>query len=78
MDTTSAKLQKCFLAVFPQLDSTTVPRASVDTVQTWDSVAHITLLSLIGEEFAIDIDFEEFEGASSFHDILERVRSVTS
>jgi len=52
--------------------------ASVDTIGTWDSVAHVTLLSLIGEEFAIDIDFEEFAGATSFPEILERVRAVTS
>ena len=78
MDTTTQKLRKCFLTIFPQLDSSAVPMASVDTVGTWDSVAHVTLLSLIGEEFAIDIDFEEFAGATSFHEILERVRAVTS
>ena len=78
MDTATQKLQKCFLAVFPQLDSSAVPLASVDTVGAWDSVAHVTLLSLIGEEFAIDLDFEEFAGATSFDEILQRVRAVTS
>jgi acyl carrier protein len=74
MDTTVAKLEKCFLRVFPNLDSGMIQQASVDNVPKWDSVAQITLLTLIGEEFAIDVDFEEFEGATSFPAILDRLR----
>ena len=57
--------------------SARIPAASVDSVAEWDSMAQITLLSLIGEEFGIDIDFEEFEGAVSFTDILARVQQRT-
>jgi len=78
MDNTELKLQKCFLTVFPQLNTETVRDASVESLSAWDSVAHITLLTVVGEEFGTDIDFEEFAGASSFADVLERLRAITS
>jgi acyl carrier protein len=77
MDETTTRLQRCFLAMFPELDSAgeTIHHASADTVPRWDSLAQVTLLSLIGEEFGIGIDFEAFEGAWSFSAILDRLRS---
>jgi acyl carrier protein len=74
MDETATKLEQCFRIAFPTLDPAAIPLASVDRVPAWDSVAQITLLNLIGEEFAIDIDFEEFEGATSFPEVLARLR----
>ena len=52
-----------------------VSSAGVETVKEWDSVAHVTLLSVIGEEFGLDVDFEQFEGATSFQAILDRLAS---
>jgi acyl carrier protein len=74
MDETATRLEQCFRIAFPTLDPAAIPLASVDRVPAWDSVAQITLLNLIGEEFAIDIDFEEFEGATSFPEVLVRLR----
>lgn len=42
----------------------------------WDSVAQVTLLTVIGEEFGIEIDFEEFEGATSFQELENRLDQV--
>jgi len=75
MDDVAARLTQCFLAVFPGLDPVQVSSASVDTVKKWDSVAHVTLLSVIGEEFGLEVDFEQFEGANSFQAILDRLRT---
>jgi hypothetical protein len=33
---------------------------------------------LIGEEFNIDIDFEEFEGGTSFGALFDRLREISS
>jgi acyl carrier protein len=74
LDADAAKLESCFLQVFPDLKQSDVATASHATVSAWDSIAQVTLLSLIGEEFNLDIDFEEFEGATSFNDILTLVR----
>ena len=78
MDETASKLEQCFRIAFPNLDPAAISSASVDSVPQWDSVAQITLLNLIGEEFAIDIDFEEFEGANSFSEMLVRLRERLS
>ncbi len=72
------RLVSCFHTVFSTLDRSAIPHATPDTVAGWDSVAHVTLLSLVGEEFGIDIDFDEFEEAVSFASILERVRLATA
>jgi acyl carrier protein len=69
------RLAGCFEKVFPKLSRNEIPNATEASVAGWDSMAHVTLLSLIGEEFGVDIDFEDFEGATSFPAILELVRA---
>jgi acyl carrier protein len=72
------RLVGCFEIVFPNLNRSDIPAATHDSVAEWDSIAQVTLLSLIGEAFGIDIDFEEFEGSSSFAAILELVSARTA
>lgn len=76
MEKIRAKLVECFLLVFPKLDRSQVERASVDNVKEWDSVAQVNLLTVIGEEFGIEIDYEEFEGANSFDALAERLAQL--
>ena len=73
----SERLIKCFQQVFPAMSAAEIPAATQENTSAWDSVAHITLLSLIGEEFGIDIDFEEFAEATSFSAVLDLVRART-
>jgi len=75
-DATFEKLRSCFETIFPQLNPSDIPSATSASVAGWDSVAQVTLLSLIGEEYGLDIDFEVFEGATSFASILELVRQL--
>jgi acyl carrier protein len=77
-DAQSDLLISCFENVFPNLSRADIPNASHATLAAWDSVAHVTLLSLIGEAFSIDIDFEPFEGATSFAAILDLLRRQTT
>jgi acyl carrier protein len=76
MDTTRTKLERCFSLTFPKLDPGQYPAATAETMADWDSVAQVTLLTVIGEEFGIDIDFEEFEGATSFQELESRLDQV--
>jgi acyl carrier protein len=76
MENTNTKLAHCFSLVFPNLEPARIPDASVENVTEWDSVAQVNLLSLIGEEFAMDIDFEDFEGATSFKALATRLNEV--
>jgi acyl carrier protein len=77
MDTISTKLAHCFSLVFPNLEAVRIPDASAENVTEWDSVAQVNLLTLIGEEFAIDIDFEDFEGATSFKALAARLEEMS-
>jgi acyl carrier protein len=60
------KLIHCFQQVFPNLSRPEILSASQENMSAWDSIAHVTLISLIGEEFGMDLDFEDFEEATSF------------
>ncbi|MGD1095852.1 MAG: acyl carrier protein [Bryobacteraceae bacterium] len=68
------RLVSCFQTVFTNLNPGDIPAARHDNVAAWDSVAHVTLLSLVAEEFGMEIGFEEFESATSFRSILDLTR----
>jgi acyl carrier protein len=72
MDNVRDKLGRCFALAFPKLDPGKYATASAENVMEWDSVAQLTLLTVIGEEFEREIDFDEFDGATSF-EALARV-----
>jgi acyl carrier protein len=71
-------LAKCFIAVFPSLIAETVSSASPKTVDGWDSVATVTLLSVIEEEFQIEIGPEDLESLLSFESALDYVAQRVS
>jgi acyl carrier protein len=75
MSDTRTRLLKCFSAVFSDLPETDIPRASATTVAGWDSLASITLLSVLEEEFALQINPEELEHLQSFQSVLDFVES---
>jgi hypothetical protein len=78
MDNVREKLAHCFALAFPQMDPSRCFAASVENTKEWDSVAQVTLITLIGEEFGIDADFEEFEGATSFEAIANRISEIST
>jgi len=71
------RLISCFKQVFPAMSPVDIPAATQEATSAWDSIAQVTLLSLIGESFGIDIDFEEFAETTSFATILDLVRART-
>lgn len=78
MEDVKIKLAHCFSLAFPQMDPKQYETATADNTSNWDSIAQVTLLSLIGEEFGIDINFEEFEGATSFDSLANRISEITA
>jgi acyl carrier protein len=74
-----ARLIRCFTSVFPQVPSDRIQAASVETVSEWDSLAAVTLVAVIEEEFGLAIDpldlpeltsFAEFEAYLREHGVL--------
>lgn len=70
MSDTAARLRKCFAAVFPALPEADIAAASIASVGQWDSLATVTLLSVVGEEFGVEVDFDRFEELTSFEGLL--------
>ena len=70
MDDMEKRLTACFSAVLPDLAPEEISRASATSVESWDSVATVTLVAVVEEEFGISIDEEAPERFDSFKNIL--------
>ncbi len=70
MPDTRERLIRCFAAVFPKLSQQQIARASPATVTAWDSVASVTLVTLIEEEFHVQIATADMDELVSFEQVL--------
>ncbi len=52
-----------------------IPWASTTTVEAWDSIATATLVSLMQEEFGIQVAPEELDRFVSFREVLAYLQS---
>lgn len=71
MNDVQARLAKCFLAVFPDLNPAEIVHSAANTVTGWDSVATVTLLTLIEEEFRLRIDVADLDQFTSFENLQD-------
>jgi acyl carrier protein len=67
----SERLSNCFATVFPDLTPEEIPRASHASVATWDSLATVTLIAVIEEEFGVSVEPEAFDYMVSYDLALE-------
>jgi len=75
MQTTQDRIASCFSAVFPDIQAAEIPRASTASLAAWDSVAHVTLLASIAEEFGVELEIEDYESLVSYALILDYLES---
>lgn len=66
MDETRRRLISCFQVVFPDLPEEAIPNASTATVANWDSVAAITLMNVVEDEFGLQMDLDDLADLDSF------------
>jgi acyl carrier protein len=78
MDDTRERLERCFSAVFPDLSPDEIRRASPATVGAWDSLANVTLVTVIEEEFGLQLPLDDPDWAASFELILAHVNDAQS
>jgi acyl carrier protein len=71
VDLIEQRLMGCFEAVFPRLSREEIVNATPESVAQWDSIATVTLSSVIEEEFGLPVDLD---GGLSFPDILSALR----
>jgi acyl carrier protein len=74
MDNLEQRLVKVFAIAFPDLPSERIREASASGLEGWDSLRAITLLTLMEEEFGIQMDFEDVEHLTSFSSIAEYLK----
>ena len=60
------RLTSCFEAVFPDLTEAEIATASMASVGAWDSLATVTLISIVEEEFHVSITTDDLAQFISF------------
>jgi len=71
---------RCFAAVFPALTPGEIRTASADSVAAWDSLATVTLVAVIQQEFGVEIDMLDLPELTSFEALrihLSRCRGAS-
>jgi len=63
------RLVRCFASVFADLSPDQIRTATVDSLPKWDSLASVTLVAVIEQEFGIQIDISDLPQLSSFGSI---------
>jgi acyl carrier protein len=75
MTTHQQRLTNCFANAFPKIQPDEIPGASAASLAAWDSIAHITLLSAVSEEFGVEFAAEDFEELVSYQSIADYLES---
>jgi acyl carrier protein len=69
MDETRRRLTNCFQTVFPDLPEAQIATASTATIAEWDSVAAITLMNVLEDEFGFEMDLDDLAELDSFEKV---------
>jgi acyl carrier protein len=77
MNDLDARLSKCFASVFPKLPEGLIPKAEVDSVEGWDSIASAMLLSVVSDEFSLTLNVDDVEQLTSYAGIRAWVLNRT-
>jgi acyl carrier protein len=72
------RLVNCFATVFPELDRQEIPSVAIGSLASWDSLAGITLISVVEEEFGVSISPDDMADLISFELILDYLRASSS
>jgi acyl carrier protein len=75
MDDIEKRLTACFSAVLTELAPEEIAQASSTSVASWDSLAAVTLLAVVEEEFGVRI--EDSAKFDSFKNILTYLQQTT-
>jgi acyl carrier protein len=75
---TKQRLTNCFHVVFPDLPEAGIPLANQSNTKDWDSVAAITLVNVIEEEFSIELDLDSVADLDSFDAIEHYLTSLSA
>jgi len=75
------QLEECFSVVFAELTPCEIPSATMETVETWDSLATLTLVGVVEQMFGVTVEIDDVPELVSFEKIavwLERQEFSTA
>jgi acyl carrier protein len=75
MNDIRSRLIACFATVFPDLPEAEIASASMTSVERWDSLAMANLVTVLEEEFGIQIRPQDVEQLVSFPQVLQYLQS---
>ncbi|MGA2844795.1 MAG: acyl carrier protein [Candidatus Acidiferrales bacterium] len=78
MDEVESRLIRCFSSVFSDLTAEQIRAVSVESVPAWDSLAAVTLVAVLQEEFGLQINLIDLPELVSFAGVLNYVRKHKS
>lgn len=70
------RLADCVATVFPELSRDEIPRAGSASLANWDSLAMVTLVSLVEEEFEVQFSLDDYQLAASYALLLDHLNST--
>jgi acyl carrier protein len=74
-ETILGKLQLIFRDVFDDSRLAIGPESNAETVEGWDSLAHINLVSAIEQEFAVRFALGELETLKNVGEMIDLIQS---
>lgn len=74
MDELKGRLIRCFSSVFPHLTAEQIPMACVESLSAWDSLAAVTLVAVLQQEFGLEINLIDLPELVSFDAVQNYVR----
>ena len=74
MDSVEQRLVRCFSSVFPELNEEQIRNASVESVTAWNSLAAVTLVAVLQEEFGLQVNLGDLPSLVSFAAVQNYVR----
>jgi acyl carrier protein len=72
------RLVRCISSVFPALTDQEIRTASAEMLVEADSLAAVTLIALIDEEFGVEVDLEGLLELGSFQGLCQYLQQVFS
>lgn len=77
-DTTEGRLRRVFAGVLRVEAEGLEPGSSPETVETWDSLAHLMLVSAVESEFGVSLTIDEVIEMASFAKALAVVEHAVA
>jgi acyl carrier protein len=75
MPDVDARLLRCFSSVFVDLSPEEIRAASTESLSAWDSLAAVTLIAVVQQEFGLQIALADYPKLKSFASIEAYLRS---